>query len=123
MPRLSGLLAATLMAAAIATVAPRTAHAENITGIDPQPLAQALDTWARQTGLQVIYCSELMKGRTSRGAPAGLNPRAALTHILNGSGLAVTWLNERTASIHANKTAGETSQASLAHLAQADSEP
>lgn len=67
--------------------------------IGPQPLAQALTAFARQTGLQIIYVSDLVKARRSNGAPAGLSPNDALTQLLEGTGLTFEWLNARTAKI------------------------
>jgi len=69
--------------------------------IEAQPLAQALDLWARQTGLQVIYGTEMTAGKTSPGARAGLSAKEALQEIVRGSGLTVTWLNDHTATLSA----------------------
>ena len=110
-----------------ATIAAHTAPALAQQAIAPQPLAQALDAWARQTGLQVIYGTELTRGLTSPGAPANADPREALEKILEGSGLKVTWLNERTASIGiaqpaaAPKPTANTGPASVLRLAQTSS--
>ncbi|HUO38663.1 MAG TPA: STN domain-containing protein, partial [Mycobacterium sp.] len=67
--------------------------------IPPQPLAEALAAYARQTGLQVVFVSELARGKTSKGAPAGLTQEAALTRLLEGTGLRFEFLNERSVRI------------------------
>jgi iron complex outermembrane recepter protein len=71
----------------------------NDAGIAPQPLADALKAFARQSGLKLIYASDLATGRRSNGAPAGLSAGEMLQRILNGTGLTARWLNERTISI------------------------
>jgi outer membrane receptor protein involved in Fe transport len=73
------------------------------TDIPPQPLADALAAFARQTGLQLIYQSELAHGLTSKGAPAGLAASAALARLLVGTGLRFEFLNERSVQILAAK--------------------
>lgn len=63
--------------------------------ISAQPLPEALGAYARQTGLQLIYVSEIARGRTSNGVPAGLTAEAALTRLLEGTGLRFEFLNAR----------------------------
>ncbi len=67
--------------------------------IPPQPLAEALAAYARQTGLQLVFVSEIARGKTSKGAPAGLTQVAALTRLLDGTGLRFEFLNERSVRI------------------------
>ena len=67
--------------------------------IPPQPLAEALAAYARQTGLQLVFVSEIARGKTSKGAPAGLTQDAALTRLLDGTGLRFEFLNERSVRI------------------------
>jgi outer membrane receptor protein involved in Fe transport len=69
--------------------------------IAPQPLAQALASFARQTGLQVVYLSESARTRLSQGARAGLAPAAALTELLENTGLRFEFLNARTVRAYA----------------------
>ncbi len=71
--------------------------------IPPQPLAEALAAYARQTGLQLVFVSEIARGKTSKGAPAGLTQDAALTRLLDGTGLRFEFLNERSVRILAAK--------------------
>ena len=63
--------------------------------IAPQPLPEALAAFARQTGLQVIYVSEIVQGHTSKGSPAGPSASAALTRLLDGTGLRFEFLTAR----------------------------
>ena len=70
--------------------------------IPPQSLAGALDSFAQSTGVQVIYFTDLARAHTSKGAPAGLAPAAALTRLLEGSGLHAEFLNEHTVRIVAD---------------------
>ena len=67
--------------------------------IPPQSLAGALDTFAELTGVQVIYFTDIARGHSSKGAPAGLAPAAALARLLAGSGLRAEFLNEHTVRI------------------------
>jgi len=43
-----------------------------------QPLADALDAFAKETGYQLVYRSELAIGMTSKGADAGLTAEQTL---------------------------------------------
>jgi iron complex outermembrane recepter protein len=67
--------------------------------IPPQPLSAALAAYARQTGVQLIYVSDIAAGRQSNGAHAGLAPRPALTQLLEGTGLQFEFLNDRSVRI------------------------
>jgi iron complex outermembrane recepter protein len=69
------------------------------------PVADALTEFARQTGLQLVYVSEIAAGRTSGGARAGASPSDALTQLLAGTGLAFAFVNERTVRIYLAATA------------------
>ena len=71
--------------------------------IPPQPLAAALAAYARQTGLQVLYVSEIVRNKASKGALAGVAPDAALSQLLAGTGLRFEFLNERSVRIVAAK--------------------
>jgi iron complex outermembrane receptor protein len=73
--------------------------------IKPQPLAGALAEFAHQTGLQLVYVSQLAKARVSKGARAGLAPAEALPALLEGTGLGFEFLNARTIRIFESTTA------------------
>ena len=79
----------------------RGRNRSNSRRLRPQPLAQALTAFARQTGLQIIYLSDLVTARRSKGARAGLSPVDALTQLLDGTGLTFELLNARTVKIFA----------------------
>ncbi|CAM3425352.1 TonB-dependent receptor [Paracidovorax anthurii] len=55
--------------------------------IAAQPLAQALNEWARQTRIQVAAPQSAVAGKTARAVSGSLNPREALERLLEGSGL------------------------------------
>src|SRR5690242_6307193 len=67
--------------------------------IEAQPVADALTTLARQSGLQIIYGADVVRGRQSNGAPAGLSTEEALAKVLEGTGLSFEFLNPRTVTI------------------------
>ena len=69
--------------------------------IAPQSLAAALSAFAEQTGLQLVYVSEIVEGQRSRGARAGLTLSDALTQLLDNTGLQFEFLNSRTVGIFA----------------------
>ena len=63
--------------------------------IAAEPLPQALTALAEQTGLQILYVSDLAQGKTSQAVPKGLDATQALRRLLEGSGLTFERLNER----------------------------
>jgi outer membrane receptor protein involved in Fe transport len=67
--------------------------------IAAQPLAQALGEFAEQTGLQLIYVSEIAATQASQGAPRGLAAPDGLRQLLAGTGLGFEFLNDRTVRI------------------------
>jgi hypothetical protein len=69
--------------------------------IEAQPLAEALAAFAQQSGLQLLYVSALAEHRRSRPVAAGLSPTAALTELLEGTGLRFKFLNDQTVSVFA----------------------
>jgi outer membrane receptor protein involved in Fe transport len=66
---------------------------------EPQPLASALESIARQARLQLIYSSSLSNGVGTPGAPAGLSWQDSLREVLRGTGLAYQLVNEHTVTI------------------------
>src|SRR5262245_59392639 len=77
-------------------------HADSVASlpadIAPQPLAQALVQFARETGLQLVYVADVA-ALESRGARAARSAADALTELLDGTGLKFEFLNERTVRI------------------------
>jgi iron complex outermembrane receptor protein len=76
-------------------------------GIPAQPLGQALAAFARQTGLQLLYVSGLVRNQTSHAVPAGLSANAALAALLQGTGLRFAYLTANSVRILAAAPAPE----------------
>jgi iron complex outermembrane receptor protein len=76
-------------------------------GIPAQPLGQALAAFARQTGLQLLYVSGLVRNQTSHAVPAGLSANAALAALLQGTGLRFAYLTANSVRILAAAPAAE----------------
>src|SRR5580704_15074657 len=66
--------------------------------IPAQPLAQALEAFARQTALQLVYVSDVVREQRSHAVTAGLGANEALARMLQGTGLKFEHLTPR--SIH-----------------------
>jgi outer membrane receptor protein involved in Fe transport len=75
------------------------------TDIPAQPLAQALAAFARQTGLQLLYVSEVVSTQRSHAVSAGLGADEALTQLLQGTGLRFDYLTARSIRILAAQAA------------------
>jgi iron complex outermembrane receptor protein len=58
--------------------------------IAAQPLALALNDWARQTGVQLVVQQSLVAGKTAPAVAGRLAPRQALDQLLAGSGLSAS---------------------------------
>ena len=70
--------------------------------IPAQPLAQALAALARQTGLQLVYVSGVLRDQRSHAVSAGLGANEALTRMLDGTGLKFEYLTPRSIRIVAS---------------------
>ena len=90
--------ALTATAVALAQSAAAAVLPVNIPG---QPLPQALATFAKLTGLQLVYLSGVVANRKARPVPAGLSAEAALTRLLQGTGLRFEYLTPETVRIFA----------------------
>ncbi|WP_374833111.1 TonB-dependent receptor [Paenochrobactrum pullorum] len=67
-------------------------------------LHQALTVFGRQAGLQVSFLASVTAGKTSAGVNGKMSSEAALTHILQGSGLRFSFINGTTVSVtHVNE--------------------
>src|ERR1035438_4497535 len=55
--------------------------------IPAQPLAQALAAFARQTGVQLVYVSGVVRDERSHAVSAGLSANETLARVLEGTGL------------------------------------
>jgi iron complex outermembrane recepter protein len=78
--------------------------------IPAQPLVQALEAFARQTGLQLVYVSELVHDQRSRAVSSGLSASNALGRLLEGTGLQFEYLTSRSVHILAT-VVGQPNQA------------
>jgi outer membrane receptor protein involved in Fe transport len=67
--------------------------------IPARPLAKALAAFASQTGLQLVYVSDVVRNRRSHGAAAGLSIDEALAHLLQGTGLRFEYLTSHSVRI------------------------
>ena len=67
--------------------------------IEPQPLTKALAEFAEQTGMQLVYPSELTAGVDSRGASIEGSPNEILDELLASTGLEYQYVNDRTIAI------------------------
>jgi iron complex outermembrane recepter protein len=67
--------------------------------ITAQPLDEALQEFSRQSGMQVIYFSDLTDGIQSPGVNGKYTVKSALQALLTGSGLSFHVINARTVQI------------------------
>ncbi|SLK12397.1 TonB-dependent receptor [Novosphingobium mathurense] len=58
-----------------------------------QPLSEALRTLSRQTGLEIVFRPELVRGRNARAVSGQLSAQNALDRLLLNSGLVVRYAN------------------------------
>jgi hypothetical protein len=68
--------------------------------IEPQPLSQALNEFAKQTGLQVLFPVDRSTTFRAPEIDGTLTPEAALERLLAGSDLQYQFINSRTVAIH-----------------------
>ncbi len=73
--------------------------------IDRQPMEAALNTFATQTGLQLLFHVEeiITPGLTAQRVVGTLPPEQALQQLLRDSGLSFEFINSRTVSIRATQ--------------------
>jgi iron complex outermembrane receptor protein len=67
--------------------------------IPAQPLALALEAFARQTGMQLVYVSGVVRDQSSHAVSAGLGAKEALARMLEGTGLKFEYLTPRSIRI------------------------
>ncbi len=96
--RALSICAPVALAEAPATQAQAIAIPALTADIPAQPLAQALEEFARQTGLQLVYVSEVVHDQRSRAVSSGLGASNALGRLLEGTGLQFEYLTPR--SVH-----------------------
>ena len=82
------------------------AQEETDNGIRAQPLTKALAEFAEQTGMQLVYPSELTVGVDSNGASTEGTPDEVLDQLLASTGLEYEYVNDRTIAIAASAVIG-----------------
>jgi outer membrane receptor protein involved in Fe transport len=95
-----------IVLSSIAVLSSAYAVAEGLPrSLPPQPLADALDTFARVANLQVIYRADLAVGRNTGAVEAGLSAEQALRELLRDTGLTYTFVNDRMVAIRSEAEA------------------
>src|SRR5689334_11378337 len=102
------LLAGILLFNAVAQGAPDTALKLDIPA---QPISDALNEFARQSGLQVILQTADGSGISSPRLVGEYTPRAALEALLADSGLEFEYLNDNTVAIRKTASAPQKTSA------------
>lgn len=83
----------------LSVAGPADASIRRETNIPAQPLAHALQVFAKQRGLVLAYRSEVVGDRQSTGAEGEFTTDEALTRILSGTGLTYRYLDDKTVTI------------------------
>ena len=81
------------------TVAQAAASAAITADIPAQPVARALEAFAGQTGLQLVYVSGVVRDQESRPVPAGMSVPEALSRLLQGTGFRFEYLTPHSVRI------------------------
>lgn len=79
--------------------------------IPAQPLANALNAFGRQSGLQVTLSAETSRGVRSNAVIGAFTPQQALASLLQGTGISFRITNDRTAIIGHARPASQASAA------------
>jgi outer membrane receptor protein involved in Fe transport len=77
-----------LASAAVAAILVGSAHAESF-NVPSGDLAQALDNYTRQSGVQLIISGDEVRGMRTKGVQGSYSADDALSRILSGTGLVV----------------------------------
>jgi hypothetical protein len=88
-----------LFVVGISTGAGAGAATRQPTNIAAQELAPALQTLAEERGVQVVYRSELVLNRWTRGANGDLTFEEALAELLKATGLTYRYLADKAITI------------------------
>ncbi len=75
--------------------------------IEPQPLAKALKVFAEQSGLQVVYYSEIADGEKSPEVSGTMTAATAMTQLLAGTDLTFDTMGEDTVVVETTITADQ----------------
>jgi iron complex outermembrane receptor protein len=90
---------------ALALATPMVANAGDVPDvghamkIPPQPLGTALQELAKQSGIQIIFFSELTEGHDAPALNGHFTPESALRILLRGTDLTFLQLNEKTIQV------------------------
>jgi hypothetical protein len=78
-----------------------TAHAQFVFTYDvaAQPLADALRIVAHRSNMNILYDPNLVRGRTTLALRVQATPVEALTKLLEGTGLKIQYVNEKTVTL------------------------
>jgi hypothetical protein len=76
------------------------AHVTNNAPIPAMGLSSALNIFAKNTGLQLVYVSKVASDVKTRGAPGGLNSEETLQKLLEGTDLKFRFVNPGTVTIY-----------------------
>lgn len=88
------------------------------TGIAAQGLAPALELFAKERDVQVVYRSELVGDRQTVGASGDLTVEEALTKLLSGTGLTFQYLEDTGVTIVAIPAGPQSSSSSSLSMSQ-----
>ena len=69
--------------------------------IDPQPLSEALKEFAQESGREILFSSDITRGKRSSNVDGRYNPETALKYLLRGTGLRYTKTSRNTFLIQA----------------------
>ena len=95
-----------VLLAGLAAGAPRAATDPIAFSIDSSPLPDALNAWAQQAGLQLIWPADERAAQFKTQRVAGsLSPESALQQLLLGTGLTYSFVDDRTVAIRRDATA------------------
>jgi hypothetical protein len=93
-----------LFAAVLLTVGTTSAQAMEMDfNIPAQTLSSALKTFAEETGLQMLYSSDAVKGIRSSRVKDRYQPKDALNILLGGTGLSFKFTDSNTVVVQKNK--------------------
>ncbi|HTO42098.1 MAG TPA: TonB-dependent receptor, partial [Rhizomicrobium sp.] len=95
----TAFVSASLAMAGVNPAMAADSHSSLVSPIAPMPLNRALEVFAKQTGLQVVYVSTTASGITTLGAPAGLTREQTLRALLTGTGLKSQFIDSNTVTI------------------------
>ncbi len=97
--RTLAICAPVALAGAYASPARAAESAALTAGIPAQSLARALEAFASQTGLQLVYVSGVVRGQKSHAVSAGESAQEALAGLLQGTGLKFEYLTSHAVRI------------------------